>query len=106
MAKSFSICSRLRSLDTVSRFYSVCTRENRQLYMKRGSLVFLAAHSDLSSVIAHNRLHNRQPQSSAMLLGGVIGSEKALALFRSKPCTSIGKFKHGKPVCRGSKKRQ
>ena len=40
-----------------------------------------AAYADVTSMIAHDRLHDRQPQTGSMLLARVIRREYALALF-------------------------
>ena len=41
----------------------------------------LAVHGDGAFMIAHHRLHDGQPQPGAVLLGGVVGREQALAFF-------------------------
>ena len=44
----------------------------------------------LAAVVAHHRLHDRQAQSGAVLLGGVVGREQALAFFLGQPVAGIG----------------
>ena len=49
-------------------------------------------------MIADHRLRYRQPQPRAVLLGGVIRSEQALALFRRQSRAGIGQFKKREPI--------
>src|SRR5216684_4120907 len=57
---------------------------------ERGSFFFRAFDGNLAAVIAHYRLHNRQPETRAMLLGRVIRSEQAAAFFLGQTGAGIG----------------
>src|ERR1051326_5727292 len=70
---------------------------HRYLHLERCPLVFSAAYSDSPAMVTDDRLHDRQTQAGAMLLGGVIRSEEALALFSRQPRAGIGQLENGEP---------
>src|SRR5450631_1355970 len=62
----------------------------RQFDPKNGSFFFRARDANFTAVITYHRLHNRQPESRAMLLSRVIRSEQASALFLGQTGAGIG----------------
>ena len=65
---------------------------------KRGALPRGTSNTDVAAVITYDRLHDRKPKASSMVLAGVIRSEDALALFRRQARTSILDFKEHSPI--------
>src|SRR5438552_18367708 len=67
----------------------------RKLNPKRAAAARFAFDRDLASMIAHNRLHDGEAQPGPVLLGGVVRSEQALALFFRQARPGIGDFEQG-----------
>src|SRR2546430_2779838 len=58
----------------------------------------LALNTDSAAVIADHRLHDRQPQSCAVLFSCVVRSENAFALFWRQARAGVGDFDDDFPV--------
>src|SRR5215469_16554323 len=63
---------------------------------------WFAFHGDSTSMIADHGLDNRQAESSAVLLGGVVGSEEPLAFLFGEAGAGVGDLEaHGAIGTRG-----
>src|SRR5947208_10598828 len=67
----------------------------RKLDPKRAAPSGLAFDRNFATMIAHHRLHDGEAQPGPVLLGGVVRSEQALALFLCQARPGIGDFEKG-----------
>src|SRR5207244_13139296 len=65
-------------------------RAKRKVEAKRCANAGFALHGDLGAVVAHHGLHNRQPETGAVLLRSVVGRKQAFVLLLRKPKASVG----------------
>ncbi len=77
--------------------HDAAMRLDRQSDVERCSYARLALDRNSPAMIADHRLHDREAEAGAVLLGGVVRSEEPLAFFRRQPAYRYRKFRCATP---------